>query len=647
MAGQRRLRRAERGRLEQRLHMEWLLTVSALLLLTFLLSYFGAYVGLNRFDHLLYGRTMSLATHEPSDKIIIVALDDSSLREMGYWPWRRSSHAQLLDRLSTSKVVGLDLMLGDSNPAYPDDDRTLAQAMSRHGRVVLPLVLDHGSIERPLPILADAAAALGFINVQLDSDSVVRSMALTQSVAGARFDHFVVAMMEAGGAKAQAAQLRHSNQTTRLISYAGDPGSFTMFPYARVLDGSVPASVFDGKYVLVGAWAAALGDTLSVPLSKTGEPMAGVEILANGLQNALGDYWITTPNRLHTALLSMVPMLLVCLAMRRLSPRRSFFVVVGIVACIFFLNWLLMRYAAIWVAPASALVGIILAQPIWSWRSQEATLRHVDQEIDQLYGENLLRAPSLAHEGGMTEGSSLPARMVKLHQAMGLLRRAINQREETLRFLSHDMRSPQNAILALTQLQRYSKAPLTQPELLDRVDRSANRTLALVDGFVRLARAESMALDLREVDLGDLLRSVCDERWPMAQRRKINVAVNAPEGGVYVMADSELLGRALGNLVDNAIHYSPDGSHVLCRLYQQGVDWVVAVQDKGRGLTQEQQAGLFEPFRRFDVDAPGNPDGSGLGLALVRAVAIRHAARLEVNSTPGQGSVFRVIFSAR
>lgn len=647
METHRRLGRVERGKLEQRLWVEWLLTVLALLSLTFLLSYFGAHLGLNRFDHLLYDRTMSIATHEPSREIVIVALDDSSLREMGYWPWRRSSYAQLLERLGTAKAVGLDLTFGDPNPAYPHDDETLAKAMVEHGHVVLPLVIDRNGIESPVPVLADAAAAMGFINVHLDADSVVRSMTLQKNIAGANVDHFVVALMQAGGAATQAGQLRRSAEASRLISYAGDPGSFMMFPYARVLDGSVPASVFDGKYVLVGAWAAALGDTLSVPLSKAGEPMAGVEILANGLQNALGDDWITTPNRLHTALLAMLPVLLVCMAMRRLSPRRSFFVIVGIVGLVFISSWLLMRYVGVWVAPTSALVGIVLAYPVWSWRSQEATLRHVNHELDQLYGQNLMHADSLMHDNDMRAGGSLPARMVKLHKAMGFLRQAISQREETLRFLSHDMRSPQNAILALTQLQRYSKTPLAQSELLDRVDRSAFRTLALVDGFVRLARAESMTMDLHEVDLAELLRSVCDERWPMAQRRKINVAVEAVSRKAYVMADSEMLGRALGNLVDNAIHYSPDGSHVLCRLYPQGGHWVVAVQDKGRGMTAEQQAALFEPFRRFDMDAPGNPDGSGLGLALVRAVAIRHAAKVEVTSAPGQGSVFRVMFAVR
>lgn len=634
--------RGDKGGLERRLRIEWLSTVPAVMMLTFLLSYFGSHLGLERLDHLLYGRTMAVATHAPSQDIVIVALDDASIEEMGYWPWRRAMHARLLERLGGAKAVGLDLVLSDPNPAYPDDDRVLARAMREHGRVVLPLVVDQGRVREPLPILAEAAAALGYINAHLDADSVVRSLVPHQRTAGGGADHFVLAMLEAGGQAQRAARLRGSGDSPRLMSYAGDPGSFTMYPYARVLDGSVPAASFEGRYVLVGAWAAALGDTLSVPLSKSGEPMAGVEILANGLQNALGGYWIRTPDRIQSALLSMLPVLLVCLALRRLSPRRSIFVVLIIVALIFAADWLLMRHAKAWVGPSAALIGIILAYPIWNWRMQEAALRQVDAELDQLYAQNLMHGQALPGGEGLPGGGSLPARMVRLHQAMGMLRQAIGLREEALRFLSHDMRSPQNAILALTQLQRHGKEPIGQTELLDRVDRSATRTLGLVDGFVRLARAESMALDFRKTDLAELLQSVCDERWPMAQRRRIDVALDAVPGKAYVMADEEMLGRAFGNLVDNAIHYSPDGSHVSCRLYARNASWVVEVRDRGRGMTREQQARLFEPFRRFDVDAPGNPEGSGLGLALVRAVVLRHGGRVEASSAPGEGSVFRV-----
>src|SRR3546814_13655696 len=97
-----------------------------------------------------------------------------------------------------------------------------------------------------------------------------------------------------------------------------------MYSYAAVLNGQVPAATFKNKYVLVGSWGSGLGDAFPTPVSRQGEAMSGVEILANGLLGALHDSWVQTPQHWQTALLSCLPVLLICLALRRLSPRKSF-----------------------------------------------------------------------------------------------------------------------------------------------------------------------------------------------------------------------------------------------------------------------------------------------------------------------------------
>jgi signal transduction histidine kinase len=218
----------------------------------------------------------------------------------------------------------------------------------------------------------------------------------------------------------------------------------------------------------------------------------------------------------------------------------------------------------------------------------------------------------------------------------------VRQREETLQFLSHDMRSPQNSILALIQLQAHSQTQLPQKKLLEHIDQYAHKTLALVDGFVQLARAESVEMTYVELDLVDLLAMTCDERWPMAQQRNSIVAFAAHVDSAYVQADGGMLARAFGNLLDNAINYSPDGAHIQCRLSRQENSWLVQVEDQGRGISPEQQALLFKPFSRFDENAPSNPKGSGLGLAFVQIVVARHAGEVQVQSTQGQGSIFSI-----
>ncbi len=395
--------------------------------------------------------------------------------------------------------------------------------------------------------------------------------------------------------------------------------------------------------MLVGAWASALGDFFNVPSSSSGRLMSGVEILANALQGALQDNWISTPNRWWMALLATLPALFACLMLRRLSPRRAFYMSVLVLGSIFVLDWVVLRYAHVWLAPTASLVGVIFAYPVWSWRSQEAALKHMDGELEKLYGEKLLHGQIMADDKQWWHDASLPARITKLNKAIATLRQAIRQREQALRFLSHDMRSPQNAILALTKLQRQGQS-LPPGRLLDQIDAYADKTLALVDGFVQLARAESMALALREVNLVDLLASECDARWPQAQRHGMTVEFDSKEPAAYVEADPGVLARMFGNLMDNAIKYSVGGATpvVSCRLMRDGAYWRVCIRDSGRGISEEQQKRLFEPFTRFGDEHPDNPPGSGLGLSFVLAVVKRHRGSISVQSALGKGSVFEV-----
>lgn len=640
------LRRAARPglSLEQRIRLEWYTVTCLLSALTFLLSLFGPQLGLERLDHTFYDRFMRAAAHTPpADDIAIIAIDDDSIAQLGYWPWRRNVHGQLLQHLGEARAVGMDLVLSDLNPAFVQDDAQLAQAVMAHGRVALPVVVHPDAIWMPLAAFQRAAAGMGSINATLDSDGVVRSIQCAHETQdGRRSEHFVAALLRIGG-EAERAQAMCEQADGKLgIAYVGPPGSYKVYPYAKVLSGEIPASTFAGKYVLVGAWASALGDFFNVP-SSSGRLMAGVEILANALQGAREESWISTPGSWKMALIAMAPALLACLMLRRLSPRRAFYMSVLVLGGIFLADWLMLRYAHVWLTPTASLLGVIFAYPIWSWRSQEAALGHIDGELETLYGEKLLHGQSLATDRQWWSDASLPARITKLNKAVTTLRQAIAQREQALRFLSHDMRSPQNAILALTQLQRHGR---TRPggDLLDQIDGYAEKTLALVDGFVQLARAESMALSLREVDLVDLLTSECDARWPQARQQDMKVTFESEASIAYIEADPGVLARMFGNLLDNALKYGAGGtaSEVLCRLSRDEGYWRVRIKDSGRGISEEQQKTLFEPFSRFGDDQPDNPPGSGLGLSFVMAVVKRHGGEISVQSALGRGSTFEV-----
>ncbi|TCT01742.1 CHASE2 domain-containing protein [Paralcaligenes ureilyticus] len=635
--------------LEQRIRVEWWAVVASLALFTLLISYFSTGLGLIRLDQTFYDATLATSTtRAASPDIAIIAIDDSSLEALGHWPWRRTVHARLLDRLHEAKAIGLDIVFGDADRVFPNDDAQLAQALSRQGRVVLPLVLGAGTGQRPLAPLAEAANRLGYINADLDSDGTVRSVTLQRAPAsGAQAQHFVVSMLEAAAADTALARLKtRPLATPLLIPYAGPPGHFTMYPYWAVLDGRVPAARFKDKYVLIGAWGTGLGDKFSTPAARMGNAMSGVEVLANELQSALENQWISTPGRWQTALLACLPVLLACMALRRLSPRRSFLIIAAVLLLIFVASWLLMRYAQIWMPVTASLIGVALAYPVWSWRSQEAALQHIDHELRKLNSERGAIDLALVPGERTRADGSLSARITQLHGAIAQLRHAQSKREATLRFLSHDMRSPQNSILALTQMQSHPGHALPQPELLDRVNTHARKTLGLVDGFVQLARAEAIEITRQPLDLVDLVTQACDEFWALGQQHHMAILFTDHPEAAWVNGESTLLARAVCNLLDNAIKYSPDHTEISCHVYRRDQAWAILILDQGRGISLQQQTGLFEPFTRLNEDAPHNPSGAGLGLALVKTVVVRHGGSISVRSNEPRGTAFEICLPA-
>lgn len=216
------------------------------------------------------------------------------------------------------------------------------------------------------------------------------------------------------------------------------------------------------------------------------------------------------------------------------------------------------------------------------------------------------------------------------------LRLATRQREEALRLLTHDMRSPQASIIAtLGQAQGTIEEGLAK-----RIEGYARRTLALADGFVQLARAEAQPLTLDEVNLCDVVLDAIDDLWPLSSAKEMRIEAEGCEEERLVRGDRGLLTRAAVNLIGNAIKYGPPSSTVRCGVAAEGRQVVFSVTDEGPGIAEEQVAHLFRPFKR--LAGGGGPDGAGLGLAFVRSVAERHGGTVGCRSRLGQGSRFEL-----
>lgn len=220
------------------------------------------------------------------------------------------------------------------------------------------------------------------------------------------------------------------------------------------------------------------------------------------------------------------------------------------------------------------------------------------------------------------------------------IRRAEEERRHLLEFLSHDMRSPQVAILGLSDPREGHG---TAEDRFARIARHARRTLKLADDFVHLSRIAEAPLAREEVDLAMLVDEALDRAWFAAREKAIRLEAVLPGDPVYVEADGDVLSRAVDNLVGNAIKYGPTGSRVTVTVLAGDAGISLAIADEGPGLPEGRRE---EPFRRFGPRDKAAGTGAGLGLAFVEAAVQRHGATIACRSTPGAGTTFIITFPA-
>ncbi|WP_243652442.1 CHASE2 domain-containing protein [Novosphingobium sp. PhB165] len=224
-------------------------------------------------------------------------------------------------------------------------------------------------------------------------------------------------------------------------------------------------------------------------------------------------------------------------------------------------------------------------------------------------------------------------------------RAAQRQRDDILELLTHDMRSPQASILAV-----LDTAPTENiaPEEARRIRHYAERTLGLADGFVQLARAESLEYALEEVALGDMVIDATDDLWPQLTAKSISIDTCDMADRLIVRVERSLITRALINILENAIKYSPSGSRIRCTTsLEHGADGepraICTISDEGPGLDEEQKLRIFERFHRGALGAGRRADGVGLGLSFVHTVLVRHDGEIRCTSDAGQGATFTLI----
>jgi CHASE2 domain-containing sensor protein/signal transduction histidine kinase len=381
-----------------------------------------------RADNLFYDLVLRMNPPAPSQRVLIVAIDNRSLAELGRWPWKREVHAALIDRLTDAKpaAVGYDVLF----PEQQSDatDRRLAQALARNGRVVLPTIIEipgpNGAPSLRVPPVApleQAAATTGHVVTRPDRDGVVRAIDRLSDPEGRRNLHMseAVAALARGDWKLLDAPRPGPEAPVYapvrdLIPFAGPAGSYAQLSFADVLGGRVPNDLIAGRVVLVGATGSGLGDRFSTPMSGTLETMAGVELHANYVDSLLENRMIRPVEPWVWQVFSLLPVWLLMLSLLFLGPRVNLWLGVALGVGIFTITFVCLSFFHIWLPPAMAMIAVGLIYPLWGWRRLDLASRYMVAELRELRAEETV----LPRHRGEVSGDPVERQIILMHEAI-------------------------------------------------------------------------------------------------------------------------------------------------------------------------------------------------------------------------------------
>jgi two-component system sensor histidine kinase BaeS len=280
-----------------------------------------------------------------------------------------------------------------------------------------------------------------------------------------------------------------------------------------------------------------------------------------------------------------------------------------------------------------AAAGLILAINL------ERPLHRVSDAVQQLAHGGL--AAPLVEQG--------PREIQQISRELNTLSDRLEKLEEVRRYLLanlvHELGRPLGALRAATRalLDGAAEEPDARQELLVGMDAEMRRLQALMENLDEFHDQVlgTLKLNRRRLALPEWLPQALSPWRPAAQRAGLRWEMSLPAGLPAIDADPDRLAQALGNLVSNAVKYTPVGGLVRVDAGSAGAQVWIRVSDTGPGMAPEEQERVLEPFYRARP-ARQAPQGMGLGLTIARDLVVAHGGRLEVESAPGAGSAFTI-----
>jgi signal transduction histidine kinase len=223
---------------------------------------------------------------------------------------------------------------------------------------------------------------------------------------------------------------------------------------------------------------------------------------------------------------------------------------------------------------------------------------------------------------------------------------ASRTKDEFLATLSHELRSPLNAIMSWVTLARSGRLDATRSaHALEVIERNTRLQVRMIEELLDVSRIVSgkTRLDLAVIDVDPIARTALEGVQVLADQKKVRLVAAIDAGAGPVAADAARLQQVFANLLSNAVKFTPEGGSVELRVANEGEFVAAAVSDTGRGIAPEFLPHIFERFRQADASTTRAEGGLGLGLAIVRHLVELHGGQVSAESAGlDQGATFRV-----
>jgi signal transduction histidine kinase/DNA-binding response OmpR family regulator len=550
------------------------------------------------------------------DRLVVIGIDDETLRYLGQFPLTRDYYGRLVQKLAAAQtaVVAFDLLLVDPSP----EDGLLAQAMIDHGAVVLAQAWGADDLPiLPQTRLLDSAIATGHIRQPIDADNVVRRVELFAGGVPA----LSVATAQAYSLVADSVSVPPSSQL--LLNWPGPVSGVSYVSLKDVLSDRVAPKRLAHKIALVGLTATGVGQWRT-PFD-VNRPVAGVYVHAAALNNLLHQNWLQTlpVGRVAIALLLVGPIFSWGIQRSPFSIQIAAWLGVSS-------GWVLLCGVALTqnyvlpIVPPLMMFGLTVGAIAW---------------IDRLRANALLQA-----------------------------------RDRFLSTMSHEIRTPLNAIIGVSEMLQETSLTPEQQDLTETIEHSSQTLLALINDVLDFSKIEAgkLTLEQQPVNLRSCIEQTLEIIAPRAALQHLELVYALdPAAPLVIITDPVRLRQILLNLLSNAVKFTGQGEvalrvHALTPgpdaqldLHKQpplpprrpskaatGCTIQFSVRDTGIGIPPDRLHRLFQPFSQVSAATAREYGGTGLGLAISKHLAESMGGQLWVTSQVGQGSEFSFTIQA-